>query len=235
MFSYKITGISINDLITVFFRTVILLTLFFLLTSMTALAQGKIITIDGKPALLKPNGKWEYLKTRKKKQSSQAKDCHLSKDYTDNIKGTILKITEREKLVKYTPYEFQKLFPNQDYLMLDAYISNVNNKLALFLKINIQTNNPHNAYGSIYKDSQLILKLKNGETVTLHNGQSESPKVDYLNDKTTYFTFYEVNEAAAELLKSVEVEMLRLFWSKGYEDYPVVNPDFFVRQLNCVK
>jgi hypothetical protein len=36
-------------------------------------------------------------------------------------------------------------------------------------------------------------------------------------------------------LASKEVEKVRMYWSKGYEDYPVMNPTLFNSQLNCLK
>jgi hypothetical protein len=224
-----------SSMIIMFLRSVLLLFLFFLLTSMYAFSQGKTITIDGREAILKPNGKWEYVKKTKVEPPAKTADCQYSKNHIDNLKGTTIKILEREKLVSHTPEELKKVFTDREYISLDAYLSNYNDHFALFIKIAISTNNPHAAYGSIFKDSQLILKLNNGQTITLYSGQSESGNVDYLNDKTTYLTFFELNEAAMELLPSGELEMMRLYWSKGYEDYPIANRDFFIRQIQCVK
>jgi len=235
--SYNIaTGSELhNGMMMIFLRTMLLLFLFFLLTSAQGFAQGKTITIDGKEAFLKPNGKWEYVRKEKAGAPDKKNGCQYSKNHVDILKGTTIKILEREKLVSHTPEELKKIFTNNDYITLDSYLSNYNNHFALFIKIAIRTNNPHAAYGSIFKDNKLIMKLTNGQTITLYSGQSESGNVDYLNDKTTYMTFFELNEAAMELLQTSELEMLRLYWSKGYEDYPIAKPDFFVRQIQCVK
>ncbi|HXH20297.1 MAG TPA: hypothetical protein VNJ07_14570, partial [Chitinophagales bacterium] len=49
-----------NGIFIVFIRTAVLLSLFFLLTSQRGYSQGKIITVDGREALLFPSGKWKF-------------------------------------------------------------------------------------------------------------------------------------------------------------------------------
>ena len=228
-------GINMSrEISLVLIRTVLLLLLFFLLTSQTGFSQSKSITIDGRAAILHPNGKWEFVK-KSKKELEAKKECAYSKNQIDNIKGTVVKVLERERIVSYTSEELKKIYADKDYITMDAYLSNFNKNIVLFLKITIRTNNPHTAYGSIYKDDKLIIKFKNGQTATLYSGQSESGNVDYEHDVSTYMTFFQLNDELIELLQSSEAEMARLYWSKSYEDYKIINPDFFIRQLQCVK
>ncbi len=188
--NYKaFAGIGVNNSVTiVIIRTGLLLLLFFLLTSVEGYSQGKAITINGKNAVLYPSGKWELVK-KSKIEPAESKDCDYAKNQVDNIKGTVIKVLQREKIISFTSEELKKIYGDRDYVTMDAYLSNFNSHIALFLKITILTNNPQPAYGAIYKDAKLIFKLNDGQTVTLHSGQSESGNVNYEYDKTTYMTF----------------------------------------------
>ncbi len=229
-------GIDLTrSLIIIFIRTLVLLFFFFFLTSVQGFSQGKPITIDGRESAIKPNGKQEYAKKQKAGAAVKNADCQYSKNHIDSLQGTTIKILGRETLVSHTPQELKKIFTDHDYISIEAYLSNYNHHFALFFKVSLGSNNSHAAYGPIFKDNKLILKLKNGQSITLHSGQSESGSVDRVTDKTTYKTFYELNEAAMDILQSADAEMMRLYWSKGYEDYPISNPDFFRRQIQCVK
>ncbi|HXH19904.1 MAG TPA: hypothetical protein VNJ07_12560, partial [Chitinophagales bacterium] len=177
---------------------------------------------------------WKFVK-KSKREAAPHYECVYAKNHVDKMNGNVIKVMERERLVSYTPEELKKIYVTQDYLTMDAYLSNFNKRLALFIKITIRTNNPRSAYGSLFKDAKLIFKLNNGHTVTLHCGQSESGNVDYEHDKTIYMTFFELNDAAIELLQRGKIEMARLYWGKGYEDYKIIIPDFFIRQIHCVK
>ncbi len=202
--------------------------LFLLVTSATAFAQEKIKPVKSKsePAI-----------TEKKVavKNIVSTGCNYSKNQVDNTKGSVVKMMEREKFIAYTPDEMKEIFPDSDYITIEAYLNNFNNSIALLLKITIQTNSPQDTYGSIYKENKLLLKLTTGETITLLCGQSDAGNVDLTHIKTSYLTFFQLDDATMEKLKSAEVTMARLFWAKGYEDYKIINPDFFIRQITCVK
>lgn len=231
-----ITGsVLCSNMMISFMRTLLLLFLFFLLLSLQGFSQEKTITIDDRDVVLNHVGKEEYVEKKKSVPAVKSTDCQYSKNHIDDLQGTTARVLERENLVSHTPEKLKKIYTDKEYFSLDGYLSNYNNNFALFIKITIRTNNPHAAYGSIFKDNKLILRMKNGQAITLYSGQSENGNIDYRNDKSTYMTFFKLDEAGMEVLQSGELEMMRLYWSKGYEDYPVTNPSFFIRQIQCVK
>lgn len=161
--------------------------------------------------------------------------CNYTKKEVDQAKGRVLKMMQQEQLIKHTPEEMKEVFKESDFITMKAYLNNFNNSIALLLKITIQTNNPKDMYGAIFKDNKLLLKLANGENITLVSGQSDAGNVDLAHARTSYMTFFPLDEATMEKLQSTEVTKARLHWAKGYEDYEVAVPDFFIRQLSCVR
>ena len=45
---------------------------------------------------------------------------------------------------------------------------------------------------------------------------------------------YPIDPSVLGLLQNSEIESVRVFWSSGYEEYPVFNLDFFQKQLKCL-
>src|SRR6185295_2863200 len=122
MTNYKVfTGIGINSYWMLFLRTALLAFLFLLFTSSRLFAQTKTITMDGREVIMHPNGKWEYAPEKKlPEQVAVNGGCKYSKNQVDNIKGTIVKMMEREKIIGYTPDEMKKIFTDSHYLTIDA-------------------------------------------------------------------------------------------------------------------
>lgn len=208
------------------FRTV-LFGCFLLLISFKTFAQA--------PVTKASSAKREVAATKKKAAIPAKPACRYSKNEVDQSKGRVLKMMEHEKLIRHTPEEMKEVFKDSDYITMSAYLNNFNNSIALLLKITIQTNHPQDMYGAIFKNNKLLLKLSNGENITLYSGQSDAGSVDLANVRTSYMTFFPLDEATMEKLKNMEVTKARLHWAKGYEDYEVAVPDFFVRQLSCVR
>ena len=51
---------------------------------------------------------------------------------------------------------------------------------------------------------------------------------------TYYGSYIILSEEDRELLSTKEIEKIRMYWSKGYEDYDVNNPTLIMNQLNCL-
>ncbi|MFN5790208.1 MAG: hypothetical protein ACK469_15730 [Bacteroidota bacterium] len=53
-------------------------------------------------------------------------------------------------------------------------------------------------------------------------------------DILTYRMIYKIDNQQINLLRKQELEEIRMYWSAGFEVYPVYNIDFFSRQLKCL-
>lgn len=186
---------------------------------------------------ISPAGKKTELTTvnRISTETPPKSGCNFLKNIVDEKKGTVAKMMEREKIIAHTPDKMKKLFPDDAFITMEGYLNNFNGDIVFFLKISIQTNSPQDIYGSIFKENKLLLKLTTGETITLSCGQSDAGNVDLSHTQTNFMTFFPLNEETMSKLQSAEVTKARLFWAKGYEDYGILLPDFFKRQIVCVR
>ena len=58
------------------------------------------------------------------------------------------------------------------------------------------------------------------------------------NDINNVYTFrgqYPISKGELKVLRRSEVDRARIVWKTGYEDYDILNVDFFINQFNCLK
>ncbi len=94
--------------------------------------------------------------------------------------------------------------------------------------------NAREAYGVIEKNSLLTLTLFDGQTLQLKAGELDLGKYDTENDILIYRMIYKIDNQQLNLLRRQDLEEIRMYWSAGFEVYPVYNIDFFSRQLKCL-
>ena len=80
----------------------------------------------------------------------------------------------------------------------------------------------------------LTLKLLNGDVINLRAGQMDRGKYDTVKQELTYSVYYPIDRSYLGLLKVSELDLIRVFWSSGFEEYPIHQMDFFQRQLQCL-
>lgn len=95
--------------------------------------------------------------------------------------------------------------------------------------------NAREAYGFIEKGSVLIVKLLDGSFVTLSAGQMDKGSYDTTTELLTYQVYYPLERSQIQALRRGEVDSIILFWSTGYEEYPVFNLNFFANQFSCLE
>ena len=59
--------------------------------------------------------------------------------------------------------------------------------------------------------------------------------MNYDGDYTRYSPYLVISEESYQALKENPAKKLRIYWSKGYEDYEVDYPENLVKQLNCIE
>ncbi len=230
-------GINISIILKVFLRSILFLVLFYIFTSGTASAQVKSAKMEKREITGAPDKRSESkaIENKSAEASPEIQNCAFAKNSVDEKEGSVIRVMKREKFIGYTPPEMKSLFPDNSYITIDGYLSNYNKSIVMFLKITILSNNALSTYGSIYKNNELMLKTESGQVITLRCGQSESGSINNSFDRTTYLTYFEVDEFSQSLLQNSPVVAARLFWGKGYEDYEISKKDFFIRQLSCVR
>ena len=99
--------------------------------------------------------------------------------------------------------------------------------------MDIATKEAYKYFGSIL-DSKIMVKFQDGETIELNFSKSDVGDTKYDYGYTTYSSYVILDEESIKVLKTKPIEKVRMYWSKGYEDYPVSDANLFINQLPCI-
>lgn len=142
---------------------------------------------------------------------------------------------EKELLFTFTDERLKLFFPDKEYLRCEAFLSTVGKReKQLTIEFRFAYPNAREAYGVIEKNSLITLKLFDGQIIELKAGELDLGKYETDKDILTYRMIYKMDNQQINLLRKQELEEIRMYWSAGFEVYPVYNIDFFSRQLKCL-
>lgn len=166
-----------------------------------------------------------------------SQECDYRKNEVDEFTGVEQKITSDALYIAYTDSTLLKYYKNKkhSYFELNINSAKFNDLRALYTNIRINTDDAYKYYGSIRRDAECILKLSNGELVNLKFAEYNNGDSDYTGGYTLYSNYIILDDEAYEALLVNPVEKVRIYWSEGYEDYIVTNPNALIEQLKCIK
>ena len=169
--------------------------------------------------------------------STQVSNCNFRTKEVDEFTGTSKLVLESEMFIAHTDSSLLKYYkrkPHQ-YVECEIYCAKINDMKVVYTSWRVDTKSAYKYFGAIYKDAKLMFKFTDGTTLTLNYLSSESGDTNYDYNYTYYSSYCLMDDTQFSELASKEVEKVRMYWSKGYEDYPVINPTLFNSQLNCLK
>lgn len=160
--------------------------------------------------------------------------CQFAFEGQDTDIGSYRRDLEPQLLFTYTDERLRPYLQDKEYLSCEAYLSSVGGYRYLTLDFTFAYPNAQEAYGFIDQNSVLTLKLLNGDVINLRAGQMDRGKYDTVKQELTYSVYYPIDRSYLGLLKVSELDLIRVFWSSGFEEYPIHQMDFFQRQLQCL-
>lgn len=170
--------------------------------------------------------------------AEQASDsqCQFAFDGIDAITGKTRRTLVPDFLFSSTPAELRSYFPNGDLITCQSSITEMGGgKVFLLLEFTIQSANANNAYGGVARNSVLTLRTFEGDQVRLVCTIGDE---GHYNDTKNVYTFraqYPISKGELKVLSRSEIDQARVVWKTGFEDYEILNVDFFIKQLNCLK
>lgn len=160
--------------------------------------------------------------------------CNFTYNGRDET-GRYRKDLEKQLLFTYTDERLRLFLKEKEYLRCEGYLSSAEGFRFLTLQFSFAYPTAREAYGFIEKGSTLTIKLLNGQFINLQSGTMDAGSYDTQTDMTSYLVQYPIDQSVLGLLNASEIEGVRVFWSSGYEEYPVFNLDFFQKQLRCLE
>jgi hypothetical protein len=162
------------------------------------------------------------------------RSCSFAFEGQDMERNAYRRDLKPELLFTYTDERLRPYLQDKEYLHCAAYLSSVGGYRYLTLNFTFAYPNAQEAYGFIDHNSVLTLKLLNGDVVHLRAGQMDRGKYDTVKQELTYSVYYPIDRSYIGLLKASELDLIRVFWSSGFEEYPIHQMDFFQRQFQCL-
>lgn len=162
--------------------------------------------------------------------------CQFAFDGIDAITGKTRRTLAPDFLFSSTPAELRSYFSNGDLITCQSSITEMGGgKVFLLLEFTIQSANANNAYGGVARNSVLTLRTFEGDQVRLVCTIGDE---GHYNDTKNVYTFraqYPISKGELKVLSRSEIDQARVVWKTGFEDYEILNVDFFIKQLNCLK
>ena len=162
--------------------------------------------------------------------------CQFAFNGIDAITGKTRRTLAPDFLFSSTPANLRSYFPNGDLITCHSSITEMGGgKVFLLLEFTIQSANANNAYGGVLRNSVLTFRTFEGDQVRLvctKGGEG------HYNDTKNVYTFraqYPISKGEYKVLSRSEIDQVRVVWKTGFEDYEILNVDFFIKQLNCLK
>lgn len=162
------------------------------------------------------------------------RECRYAFDGQDTETGRYRRDLQPELLFSYTDERLRPYLQDKEYLVCEAYISSAGGFRYLTLDFTFAYPNAQEAYGFIDQNSVLTIKLLNGDIINLRAGKMDRGQYNTVKKELTYSVYYPIDRSYIGLLKTSEVDLLRVFWSSGFEEYPILQMDFFQRQFQCL-
>jgi hypothetical protein len=160
--------------------------------------------------------------------------CAFTFNGMDESGGRWRKELRKELLFTYTHERLRLFLKDKEYLRCEGFMTASGGFRSLVLEFTFVLPNAREAYGFIEKGSVLTLRLLNGQHVNLASGPMAKGSYDTRREELTYRVEYLIDQSVLSLLNASELDAVRVFWSSGYEEYPVYNLDFFMKQLACL-
>lgn len=210
--------------------------LVFAMVTLTFAQNQEATTADGKKVILKPDGTWEYVETETKEIETPTPngDCSYRTNEVDEFTGKKKLVLNEQDFINYTSEELKKYYKKKDYVKCQVYAAKVEETKVAYFYWTLQTKEAYKYFGSIARDSKIMVKFQDGETIELNFSKSDVGDTKYDYGYTTYSSYVILDEESIKVLKTKPIEKVRMYWSKGYEDYPVSDANLFINQLLCI-
>ena len=162
-------------------------------------------------------------------------DCKLAFDGVDKFTQRKKRETMPQILFRHTEDFMKPTMKDKDYINCEAMASRVQGGFNyLNLTFTIMTKDAQKSFGFLDKGTLFVFKLINGKIVTLTNTKTDIGIVDANNGTTTYRAQLQMQNGDAKALSETELDVVRVAWSAGYEDYEIYYMDVLINLFKCL-
>lgn len=161
-------------------------------------------------------------------------ECRVAYEGKDS-RGRYRRDLQKQLLFTHTDDRMRPVLNGQEYLTCEGYFTQLGGYRYLTLEFTFAYPNAREAYGFIEKGSYLMVKLLNGQFITLFSGKMDKGAYDTETGLLSYLVHYPIDQGQINILKNSEVDSVIVSWSSGYEEYEVYQLGFFINQIRCLE
>ncbi len=159
--------------------------------------------------------------------------CVLAFDGIDNFTQKKKRETKPMILFKHTEDFMREAMKEKDYITCEVSATRVQGSYyALNLTFSILSREAQRAFGFLDKGTPIVFKLINGRNLVFYTSKTDIGVLE--NNVTTYKAQLQISSSDAKLLGQIELDVLRVAWSLGYEDYDIHNMDVMQSIIKCL-
>ena len=138
-------------------------------------------------------------------------------------------------IFNYTEESLRPFLGGKEYLTASAYASR-DAEAQSYLHLNFSFSNAiaRNAYGTLPAGTSISIHFLSGRSLTLEGVRESVGIVDHLRQTLNYDVDYPLRRMALSMLQREAIDYVRVFWSGGYEEYPVYRVDGIKRICRCL-
>ncbi len=162
-------------------------------------------------------------------------NCEIAFDGVDEFSGKNRRDVAARLFFTYTDEQLRQHYRGKERIVCEGNVTNVTGGYKfLTLKIIVNDAKAQRTYGLIEKSSMLTVKLIDGTNVALLNNKTDSGVLNKAEGTVTYYGQYMITPNQQKHLEKTEIDLVRLVWSTGYEDYDIYETDFLINQFECL-
>ena len=198
-------------------------------------SQINATTETGKKVILNEDFTWEYAPVKSETESIPREDCNLVTDKIDAFTKDTVKSTAPIKIINYTPESLsnKSKYKSKGYIQCQSLIVRSNSTYAILLAWTVRTQNAYKSLGAIRRGSKAIFMMENDETIEIQFLESHTGDANYSLDQTTYKVTLIIPSDQMDSFRTIPIKKIRMYWSKGYQDYDIIDSNAILSQINC--
>ncbi len=166
--------------------------------------------------------------------SPSSLDCNLAFDGMDSFTGKKKQETTPITLFAHTDDFMRTAMKDKDFVICTATATRIEGSRIVYLNLimTIQTKEAQRTFGFLDRGALIIFRLINGKRISLATNKTDIGVVDVEKGTTTFRAQLAISEAV-ELTQS-ELDVIRVSWSVGYEDYEIYDMDVLRNLFKCL-
>jgi hypothetical protein len=162
-------------------------------------------------------------------------NCNLAFDGVDNFTKKKKKETQKLVFFRHTEDFMRQSMKDKDYITCEAMATLVEGGFYFInLTFTIQSKEAQRAFGFIDKSSPISFKLMNGRNINLTTSKTDIGIVDNIKNTTIYRALLQLGPSEVKSFMESEMDVVRVAWSAGYEDYEIYDVDFMQNLFKCL-